>query len=134
MGSFVFTATEYLVGGFAVGDTVAVDIGVQESQRSRRVEKSVQRSDGGAMEVLKHRAEVTWNVTLQPVFGHDLEMVRMFLDSTEAGEQFTMDLYGESSSPKAVKRIDDGYTEQPFMRVGSESADYFVMGFEVVEL
>ncbi len=134
MGSFVFTATESLIGGYEIGDAVTLEIGVQEAVRARRVEKSVQRSDGGAIEVLKHRSEVTWTVTLEPVAGHELNMARMFLDSTEAGEQFTMDLYGDAAVPTPVKRIDDGYTEQPFIRRGSRVKDYFVMSFEVVEV
>lgn len=134
MGNFVYTATEELIGGRATGDVVSLDIGVQEAVRSRSVEKSVQRSQGGAMEVLWHRADVTWNITLEPVAGVTLAIVREFMASTEAGEVFTMDLYGSSSAPKSVKRIDDGYTEQPFMRAGAESRDWFVVGFQVIEL
>jgi hypothetical protein len=134
MANFVYSATSELIGGRSVGDTVMLDIAVQEAQRSRSVEKSVQRSQGGAMEVLWHRADVTWSVTLEPVAGATLDLVREFMASTEAGEAFTMDLYGSSSAPKSVKRIDDGYTETPFMRVGAESRDWFVVNFQVIEL
>lgn len=135
MANFVYTATEDLVGGHSSGDIVNLDIGVQDdTARSRSVEKSVQKSIGGAIEVLKHRADVTWNVTLEPVSGPTLALVREFMSSTEGGEPFTMDLYGTSSAPKAVKRIDDGYTEQAFMRRGAESSDLFVISFQVVEL
>lgn len=134
MANFVYEATEELVGGRSVGEIVVLDIGVTELERSRAVEKSVQRSQGGAMEVLWHRADVTWSVTLEPVSGATLDVVREFLASTEAGEAFTMDLYGTASRPKAVKRIDDGYTESPFMRVGSELRDLFVVSFQVIEL
>lgn len=134
MANFVYTATEELIGGRSVGDTVTFDIGVTEAERSRAVEKTVQRSLGGAMEVLWQRADKTWNVTLEPVSGVQLDIVREFMASTEAGEVFTMDLYGSASSPKSVKRIDDGYTEAPFMRRGSESLDMFAISFQVVEL
>lgn len=134
MANFVYTATEELIGGRSSGDIVVLDIGVQEALRSRSTEKNVQRSQGGAMEVLWHRADVTWSVTLEPVSGVTLDIVREFMASTEAGEAFSMDLYGTASRPKAVKRIDDGYSEQPFMRVGYESRDLFVISFQVIEL
>jgi len=134
VGSFIYTATQELVGARSVGDLVVLDIGVQEAVRSRNVEKNVQRSQGGAMEVLWNRADVNWEVTLEPVSGYQLEVVREFMASTESGEAFSMDLYGTSSVPKVVKRIDSGYTEQPFMRAGSESRDWFVVTFQVVEL
>lgn len=134
MGNFVYTATEEVVGWHQTGEQVLLDIGVQDATRSRSVEKSVQRSAGGAIEVLKHRADVTWSVTLEPVSGSRLAEVREFLASTEGGEPFSMDLYGTSAAPKVVKRIDEGYTEDVFMRVGSESGDFFTVTFEVTEL
>lgn len=133
MAIFVYSATNDLIGGRSVGDVVLLDLGVQEALRSRSVEKSVQRSQGGAMEVLWHRADVTWTVTLEPVSGTQLDIVREFMASTEGGESFTMDLYGTSSRPKTVKRIDDGYSEQPFIRVGTVQRDWFVIQFQVLE-
>jgi hypothetical protein len=134
MATFIYTATDELINGRDAGDSVVLDLGVQEAVRSRSVEKSVQRSQGGAMEVLWHRADVTWTVTLEPVAGVTLDLVREFMASTEAGEVFTMDLYGTAAAPKAVKRIDDGYTEQPFLRVGEIMRDLFVVEFQVIEL
>lgn len=134
MGTFVYTATEDLIGGRQVGEVVVLDVGVQEARRSRKTEKSVQRSDGGAIEVLKHRSDVTWSITLEPVSGHQLSVVREFLSSTEGGERFTMDIYGSASAPKSVKRLDDGYDEEPFIRQGAEDLDFFVVSFQVIQL
>ena len=134
MGRFVYIATESIVAGHSVGDQVVLEIDTQDSRRSRRVEKDVQRSLGGAIEVLKHRSEVTWSIQFEPVAGYRLDLLRQFLDSTEGGEPFTMDLYGSSSSPTAVKRVDDGYEEQPFVRSGSAEGDYFQTSIEVVEV
>lgn len=134
MGAFVYTATDELTGGHAVGDIVVLDIGVQDSRHSRAVEKNAQRAVGGAMEVLKHRTDVTWSVTLVPVSGQQLALVREFMASTEGGESFTMDLYGDSSAPKLVKRIDEGNSEEVFMRRGAESLDMFAVSFEVIEV
>lgn len=134
MGAFVYTATDDLAGGHDLGDVVVLDIAITDCTRSRKVEKSAQRSAGGAMEVLKHRSEVTWSVTLEPAWGDQLALVREFLASTEGGELFTMDLYGDSSAPKAVKRLDEGYDEQIFMRRGAESLDAFTVSFQVIEV
>jgi hypothetical protein len=134
MGSVVYTATESLLPIRSAGEIVAFEIGFQDARRSRSVEKTVQRSEGGAMEVLKHRAEVTWEITFEPVNGTRLKQLREFLDSTEAGEAFLMDPYGTASAPIQVKRIDEGYSEEPFMRNGSESTDYFFATIRVVEV
>jgi hypothetical protein len=134
MGSVVYTATESLLPARSAGQTVAFEIGFQEARRARSVEKTVQRSEGGAMEVLKHRAEVTWDITFEPVSGTKLAQLREFLDSTEAGEAFLMDAYGNASAPIQVKRIDEGYSEEPFMRNGSSSTDLFVVNVQVIEV
>lgn len=134
MGSVTFTATESLLAHHSAGETVTIEIGVQDAVRNRAVNKNVQRSLGGAMEVLKHSADVTWDVTFQPVSGSMLDQLREFLDSTEGGEIFTIDVYGTSSAPKSVKRLDEGYGEEPFMRVGTEDGDMFVMRIQVLEL
>jgi hypothetical protein len=134
MGSVVYTATESLLPNRLAGQTVAFEIGFQDARRSRSVEKTVQRSEGGAMEVLKHRAEVTWDITFEPVNGTTLDQLREFLDSTEAGESFLMDPYGTASTPTQVKRVDDGYSEEPFIRNGSASTDYFFASIRVVEV
>jgi hypothetical protein len=86
------------------------------------------------MEVLKHRTDANWSVTLEPVSGMQLDVVREFMASTEAGEAFSMDLYGTASTPKIVKRIDDGHGEDVFMRNGAELTDMFTVSFEVLVL
>lgn len=134
MGSVTYIATESLLPHREAGDTVTMDIGFQDARRSRATEKNVQVSMGGAMEVLKHRSQSSWSLTFEPVAGAQLEQLREFLDSTEGGESFTVDPYGTSSAPKRVKRTDSGYSEEPFIRMGYEDRDYFVVRIEVVEL
>jgi hypothetical protein len=134
MGSVTFNATESRLPHHVYGDLVTLDIDFQEALRGRKVEKSVKRAMGGAMEVIKHRSDVIWDLTFEPVSGRRLLELREFLDSTEAGEAFTIDAYGTSSAPKSVKRLDEGYDEEPFMRTGSEDGDMFVVRIQVVEL
>jgi hypothetical protein len=45
-----------------------------------------------------------------------------------------MDPYGTASTPTQVKRVDDGYSEEPFIRNGSASTDYFFASIRVVEV
>src|SRR5690606_19493240 len=114
--------------------TVTMDIDFQEARRSVVTEKTAQTSEGGNMEVLKHRSEVTWDLTFEPVSGSKLDQLREFLDSTEGGEQFTIDPYGTASQPLAVKRIDNGYSEEPFMRQGRQDRDFFVVSIQVKQV
>lgn len=134
MGSVRYTATESLLAHRSSGTSVEMEIDFQEARRSRKTEKTVHKSEGGAMEVLKHRSEVTWDLTFEPVSGARLEQLREFLDSTEGGELFTIDAYGTAAAPKIVKRIDDGYAEEPFMRIGSEDGDLFEVKITVIEI
>ena len=133
MGSLVFTATDDLLPSHPAGTLVALDIDFQEARKSRSVEKTVQRSQGGAMEVLKHRTDVLWDITFEPVSGFRLRQMREFIASTEGGESFSMDPYG-GSAPLQVKRIDGGSSEEPFMRIGAEAGDYFTFSIQVLQL
>lgn len=132
MGAFTYSAIESLLPNRVLGESVTLEIDTQDTTRSRKPEKDVQVSLGGAMEVIKHRADVTWSIVFEPVSGGKLLLVREFLDSTEGGEPFSMDLDGQ---PTVVKRVDEGYTEQPYLRVGSSSTDWFTISpIQVIEL
>lgn len=92
---------------------------------SRRVDKTDVRAVSGATETLYNRADREWTLTFEPVNGDRLNQLLEFLDSTESGEPFDMRLYGTESSYTTVKRIDEGYDQQPFMPVGSERGDWW---------
>lgn len=134
MGSITYTAMESLLPYRTAGQVVSFEIDFQEARRSRAVEKTVQRSEGGSMEVLKHRADVTWDITFEPVNGVKRLQLHECLDSTEDGDVFSIDPYGNSSAPIQVRRIDEGYSEEPFMRNGSEPTDYFVISIRVLQV
>lgn len=121
----------------AEGTEYDIDLDLVTATRSRAVVKTIQRSRGGNSEVLRDRADTTWEVTTAPLAGSNLAAVREFLDSVEAGEQFTFDLYGTAAvpdNPIAVERIDEGYTESRVLIVGSEASDYFQFSFTLREL
>jgi hypothetical protein len=133
MGTFVYTARRSLMAGHVVGNTYVIEIGAQSSPRRRRVEKSVVRAKGGAMEVLRHYADTERAVTFEPVAGVQLDQLREFLDSVEGGEQFQADIYGGGSAMKAYKRNDDSYSEELFQDVGSADKDYYAISVIFLE-
>lgn len=125
MGTVTYIAKRSLLPTHSINDTYSLDIGLVEAVKTRRVEKSQPRSKGGNIETLYHRADVEWSLTFAPVRGYELAQLLEFLDSTESGDVFTVDIYGTAAAPIAMKRTDEGYTLQPFMRVGSEDGDWF---------
>lgn len=128
-----YTAKRSLLASHVAGTVYSFEIGVQEGRRRSSVTKVTQKSLGGAAETVRHRTEVSWEIQFQPVAGWERDRLRELLDSTDGGETFEIDLYGNASSFKSVYRSDDGYDEQPFMRMGSEQADLFVMSITVTE-
>lgn len=135
MGTIIYTAKRSLAPGHLLGDEYGLEIGIMDdAQRSTAVEKETQRALGGATETLRHRSDVNWTLTLEPQRGVDMPFLREFLDSTDGGEPFRMDIYGQYGQFVNVRRTDSGYTESPFMRAGSAADDWFTVAIEVVEI
>lgn len=131
MADFRYTAKRSLLADHIVNLQYMIEIGVTSEQRSRRVEKTDVRAKGGATETLYHRADREWLITFEPVNGDRLNALIEFLDSTESGESFEMRLYGTEATFTTVKRIDEGYELQEFMRVGGERTDLFQVSISV---
>jgi len=125
MTTFVFTLKRSLLPGSIADQQHELEIGATNAVRARHVEKTEKRARGGATETLYHRADVEWAVTFEPVNGVRLDELIEFLDSTESGEPFAMQLYGTESTMTSVMRTDNGYQLSPFMAVGGERTDYF---------
>lgn len=131
MADFRYTAKRSLLLDHIVNLQYMIEIGVTSEQRSRRVEKTDVRAKGGVTETLYHRADKEWSITFEPVNGDRLNQLIEFLDSTESGESFEMRLYGTEATFTAVKRSDEGYSLQEFMRVGGERTDLFQVSIGV---
>lgn len=125
MTTFVFTLKRSLLPGNIVDQQHELEIGATTAVRGRQVERNDVRAKGGATESLYHRADVEWSITFEPVNGHRLDELMEFLDSTESGEPFAMQLYGTESTMTTVKRADKGYQLSRFLDVGGERTDYF---------
>lgn len=134
MGSIVYVAKRSLVPTHLANQSYAIEIDIQEPVRSRAVKKTVNRALGGAMEVLRDYADTQWQITFEPVWGTRLALMREFLDSTDGGEQFAIDLYGASSALKSMRRTDEGHIEEPFLRRGSELTDAFQISITAIQV
>lgn len=131
MADFIYTAKRSVLSDHIVNQQYMIEIGVTQEQRSRHVDKTDVRAAGGPTETLYHKADREWSITFEPVNGDRLKHLIEFLDSTESGEAFEMRLYGTEPTFTPVKRSDEGYDLQEFMRVGSERADLFQVSISV---
>ena len=131
MATFVYTAKRSLMPGRIVDQQYQLEIETQSSPRSRRVEKTDVRARGGATETLYHRADREWNITFEPVQGAQLDALIEFLNSTESGEPFDMQIFSSESTFTTVKRIDDGYELDEYMPTGAERSDWYVARMSV---
>lgn len=131
MADFRYTCKRSNLPDRIINQSYMIEIGVTDALKSRSVDKTDVRAAGGATETLYNRADKEWSLTFEPVSGDRLNQLIEFLDSTESGEAFEMRLYGTESTFTTVKRADEGYGMQPFMRVGSERADLFQVSITV---
>jgi hypothetical protein len=125
VADFRYTCKRSALPHHIIDQEYEIEIGVTDEQMSRSVDKSEQRAKGGATETLYHRADREWSITFEPVSGDRMDELLEFLDSTESGQPFDMRLYGTEPGFTTVKRSDNGYSRQSFMRQGSERADLF---------
>jgi hypothetical protein len=133
MAFIQYTALRSVVAPHIVTLVYSLEIGATEAIRSSSVQKTPIRSIGGAMEVLRDYSDKQWTITFEPVAGSQLDFLREFLDSTDSGESFQIDIYGNSSFMRTMRRFDEGYTEEPFMRIGSEATDLFQVSITTIE-
>jgi len=131
VADFRYTCKRSQLPDHIIDQEYMLEIGLSNEQRSRSVDKTGVRARGGATETLYHKADRQWTITFQPVNGDLLDQLVEFLDSTESGEAFDMRLYGTEAEFTTVKRADDGYTLQEFMRVGSERGDWYTTQISV---
>lgn len=130
-----YTARRSLIAGHIAGNTYALAIGTTSVERSRKARKSSQRSLSGVTETFYFGADAEWSVTFEPVRGAQRDALAEFLDSTESGEPFSVDVLGLAPLPPiSVRRTDEGYQESVFMPVGSFSTDWLQMSITIVAI
>ena len=134
MATFEYTAKRTFALGHVVNSLYTIDLDIQSATPAYVDVKSIERSPGGGIEISFERQDVIWTIKFAPVGGYELELMREFLDSTESGELFRVWIWPEDAFPLALKRLEDGHTEDAFMRRGSESADLFEGQFSALQM
>jgi hypothetical protein len=134
MQAFVtYTAKRSLAPGHRAERTYTIPFDIADALPSVSDVKTRERSQGGGRYAALHRQDRLWRIEFAPVCGTELLLLREFLDSTESGQTFRMELYGDEVESMALRRLEDSHSEQPFMRVGSSEGDWFRAGIEAVE-
>lgn len=124
MAEIEYIAKRSLAGGHLENSLVVIELDVESAQPRVEDIKEIARSPGGSMETSYERTDVLWTIQFAPVFGNELDLLRELLDSTESGELFRVWLWPEDS-PLYLKRIEDGHSEETFIRRGGERSDCF---------
>lgn len=124
MTIFVYTATQSISSGHALGVTYQVDFDVQSSTRKSMTSREVSRSLSGKTETLINRVDVSYDITFAPVNGNKRLLLEEMLDSISDGQSIFVYLYGSESSPLTVICESESYSESDFMPVGSAETDY----------
>lgn len=134
MALIQYTAKRSLAGGHVVDGQYGIELDLLDAQPDMQDVKSEARSPGGALEIAYERQDVFWTIRLGPVSGYELELLREFLDSIESGEIFQIWLWPEDTIPLSLKCLEDGHTEEAFMRRGGEREDYFTGQFTALQV
>lgn len=129
-----YAAKRSLTAGHAADQDYVLEAELSDAIRSRQVEKNPVRAVSGRSETLYHRSDTLWQLTFAPVKGHEKDLITEFLDSTASEEEFLIWLYGDEVAPLMVRRSDEGYQWQPFMRAGGVATDLFTVSITVTEI
>jgi len=126
-----------------IGIDYNFDFSAVELTRSNSTIRNQSKALGGAVETLRHRDEILWNIQSEWIAKNSLTNIRRFLDSVLDGQTFTFDPYGTlTTSPQVVDKPvnavleNNAYTENRAM-VGANGTDtllendVFSLGFQV---
>lgn len=128
MARVSYVALRSLQGGVSVDDDIDFDFEISKADRKTKPDRKDHIALSGEQASIKNRTDEQYAVGTLPVLEAAFPDFRQFLDSVDAGEQFTFDPYGTLSVPVLVltcKLVNKGYKEK---RV---SERYLSTAFEV---
>ena len=137
MAVFQFTATRSLVTGYTSGDTVTIVVKLRAAGREKRAVYERHVSIGGYRVTRLQRIDEFFNcqtiplkdAIVSPATESPVEMMRMFMDSVIAGEEFTADLFSDAiSSSSDTFATDDDYSES------FTNPDRYTFDFRIVKI
>lgn len=132
-----FTATRSLIGGVSLNDTVTYDLPARYAGMvpERRVFASKHVSIARLRETYYEAGERAYSFNTKPLTSTQLDALKMFLDSCEAGEAFEFDPDHSAADGGSIVWSDAeldaaGYSETP----DASRDDLTVLGFSIVIL
>lgn len=115
MARVSYVALRSLQGGVSVDDDIDFDFEVAKADRKTKTDRKDHIALGGAQASIKNRTDEQYMIGTIPVLEADFPDFRQFLDSVDAGEQFTLDPYGTLASPVLALNcvmVSKGYKEK----------------------
>lgn len=114
MSHIVYTAKRSVMDSHSIETEYEFEVALNKFERSAKREQETSPSLSGVRFTVLHRIDVFYDISTVPL--SDLlviDQMREFLDSVAAGEQFTLDVYGEIGAPDDPRTfiIDGDYKE-----------------------
>lgn len=108
-----YAAKRSLMSGVTLGQSVTLTLLVRYGGLvpNRTPQGTTRRALSGRSETYYERAEVEWSIATAPLSGDDILKMRMFLNSTEDGQQFTF--VDDENQSHSVTRPLGAYGEAP---------------------
>lgn len=137
MAAFQFTAKRSLATGYTVGDTVEIAIRLRAADKKTTAVRNVHTSIGGARITRLQRIDVSYacqtipikNGVVAPETENFVDLMRMFLDSVIAGEEFLAEFFSDViDSNSASYEMDGDYSES------YTQPDRYSFDFSVIEI
>lgn len=135
MSAVTYTAKREIISGHTVDIEYTIDLRILPLGRGKDVGKQEHTSLSGKSETVMWRNLREWQVTTGALKNSDADLVREFLESTVAGEQFEFDEFGSASVPdNAIAVVAVGtYSEQRAIQKAGDGGrnDYFRFSFSM---
>ena len=105
-----------------VGSSYSLDLILEQASIAREVDSTVVKSLGGAQETIERTRDRYHNITIGsiariPTAGETTarQVVQAFMESVQAGETFSLDIYGSVATPSDAVNViaDAGYSFSP---------------------
>ena len=139
MTAVTYTAQRKLASGHSATTVYSMDLSVTREGLTEKVEtlrRTVEPISKKNAEIIRFGNRRTFDMTLAPLTGTQLDLVREFLESCEDAT-FTFDPYGTVAAPGTTflaRLTSDGYTlQREVMKGTGGSADYFKISFSLAE-
>lgn len=123
-----YIATRHLVSPHTGGEQIPLSLKLKRKDKSRKVERQIQRSNSGKAYIVYKYGSETWRCQTPPLAFTDAEDMREFLSSAE-DQIFSFDPFDSRGTRQVI--LVSRSTEQRRQAGTGESTDYFSFTFTV---